>query len=68
MVPQPLDHLDVQMSLLERKLKIHGMQLECVIVGVSKTGSRGVVTNKHNLGLIPHGTEVTVLEIHSAKN
>ena len=27
-VSQPLDHLDVQMSLLERKLKIHGMQLE----------------------------------------
>ena len=58
MVPQPLDHLDVQMSLLERKLKIHGMQLECVIVGVSKTGSHGVVTNKHNLGLIPHCTQV----------
>ena len=57
--PQPLDHLDVQMSLLERKLKIHGMQSECVIVGVSKTGSCGVVTNQHNLGLIPHGTEVT---------
>ena len=59
MVPQPLDHLDVQMSLLERKLKIHGMQLECVIVGVSKTGSCGVVTNQHNLGLIHHGTKVT---------
>ena len=58
-VPPPLDHLDVQMSLLERKLKIHGMQLECVIVGVSKTGSRGVVTNQHKLGLIPHGTELT---------
>ena len=60
MVPQPLDHLDVQMSLLERKLKIHGMQLEWVTIGVSKTGSGGVVTNQHNnLGLIPHGTEVT---------
>ena len=59
MEPKPLDHLDVQMSLLERKLKIHGMQLECVVIGVSKTDSRSVVTNQHNLGLIPRGTEVT---------
>ena len=56
MVSQPLDHLDVQMSLLERKLKIHGMQLECVIVGVSKTGSRGVVRN-HTLRSVIDVTE-----------